>query len=70
MLELDLLTQLDSLIKRDHLNEPELNYGCFSSHLSCLSHRRPPKLWDLFNSAFYADDFCVRTSALTEVTPA
>lgn len=53
MLELDLLTQLDSLIKRDHLNEPELNYGCFSSH---LSHRRRPKLWDLFNDGFYADD--------------
>lgn len=56
MLELDLLTQLDSLIKRDHLNEPELNYGWFSSHLSCLSHRRRTKLWDLFNYVFYADD--------------
>lgn len=54
MLELDLLTQLDSLIRRDHLNEPELNYGCFSSHLSCLSPR--PKLRALFNSGFHADD--------------
>lgn len=36
MLELDLLTQLGSLIKHDHLNEPELNCGCVSSRLSCL----------------------------------
>lgn len=36
MVELDLLPQLGSLIKHDHLNEPELNYGCFSSHLFCL----------------------------------
>lgn len=36
MVELDLLTQLGSLIKHDHRNEPEFNCGCFSSRLSCL----------------------------------
>lgn len=36
MVELDLLTQLGSLIKHDQINEPELNCGCFSPITSLL----------------------------------
>lgn len=40
MIELDLLTQLGSLIKHDQINEPELNRGCFSQHISLVVTQR------------------------------
>lgn len=52
MVELDLLTQLGSLIKHDQINEPELDCGCFSSHLSYLILHKGLKLCDDFNYVF------------------
>lgn len=49
MVELDLLTQLGSLIKRDQINEPELNCGCFFSHHISLVVTKGPKPCDDFN---------------------